>query len=37
MVVLSVNFAILILWSPVFFNPFISINEIGKYRNHNIV
>ena len=37
MVVLSVNFTILILWSPVSFNPFISINEIGKYHSHNIV
>ena len=37
MVVLSVNFTILIFWSPVSFNPFISINEIGKYHNHNIV
>ena len=37
MVVLSVNFTILILWSPVSFNPFISINEIGKYRSDNIV
>ena len=37
MVVLSINFTILILWSPVSFNPFISINEIGKYHSHNIV
>ena len=37
MVVLSVNFTILILWSPVSFNPFISINENGKYHSHNIV
>ena len=37
MVVLSANFTILILWSPVSFNPIISINEIGKYHNHNIV
>ena len=37
MVVLSVSFTILILWSPVSFNPFISINEIGKYHSHNIV
>ena len=37
MVVLSVNFTILILWCPVSFNPFISINEIGKYQSHNIV
>ena len=36
-VVLSVNVTILILWSPVSFNPFISINEIGKYRSQNIV
>ena len=37
MVVLSVNFTILILWYPVSFNPFISINEICKYHSHNIV
>ena len=37
MVVLPVNFTVLILWSPVSFNPFISINEIGKYHSHNIV
>ena len=37
MVVLSVSFTILILCSPVSFNPFISINEIGKYHSHNIV
>ena len=37
MVVLSVNFTILILWSPVSFNPFISINENGKYHSHDIV
>ena len=37
MVVLSVNFTILILWSPISFNPFISVNEIGKYCSHNIV
>ena len=37
MVVLSVNFTILILWSPVSFNPFISVNENGKYHSHNIV
>ena len=37
MVVLSVNFTISILWSPVSFNSFISINEIGKYHSHNIV
>ena len=37
MVVLSVNFTILILWSPVSFNSFIRINEIGKYHSHNIM
>ena len=37
MVVLSVKFTILISWSPISFNPFISINEIGKYHSHNIV
>ena len=37
MVVSSVNFTTLILWSPVSFNPFTSINEIGKYHSHNIV
>ena len=37
MVVLSVNFTILILWSPVSLNPFISVNENGKYHSHNIV
>ena len=37
MVVLSVNFTILILWSPVSFSPFTRINEIGKYHSHNIV
>ena len=37
LMVLSLNFTILILWSPVSFNPFISINEIGKYRSDNIV
>ena len=36
-VVLSVKFTILISWSPISFNPFISINEIGKYHSHNIV
>ena len=37
MVVLPVNFTILILCPPVSFNPFISINENGKYHSHNIV
>ena len=37
MVVMSVNFTNLISWSPISFNPFISINEIGKYHSHNIV
>ena len=37
MVVLSVTFTILILWSPVSFNSFIRINEFGKYHSHNIV
>ena len=37
MVVLSVKFTILISWSPISFNPFISINEIGKYHSHIIV
>ena len=37
MVVLSVKFTILISLSPISFNPFISINEIGKYHSHNIV
>ena len=37
MVVLSVKFTILILWSPVSFDPFISIDEIGKYHSHNMV
>ena len=37
MVVLSVNFTSLILWSSVSFNHFISINEIWKYHSHNIV
>ena len=36
MVVLSVKFTILISWSPISFNPFVSINEIGKYHSHNI-
>ena len=37
MVVLSLNLTILILWSSVSFNPFMRINEIGKYHSHNIV
>ena len=32
MLVLSVNFTILILWSPVSYNPFISINEIAQLQ-----
>ena len=37
MVVMSVNFTDLISWSPIYFNPFITINEIGKYHSHNIL
>ena len=37
MVVMSINFTNLISWSPISFNPFISINETGKYHSHNIV
>ena len=34
MVILSVKFIILISWSLISFNPFISINEIGKCHSH---
>ena len=37
MAVLLVKLTILISWSPIPFNPFININEIGKYHSHNIM